>query len=74
MSPRHDLNDAKHWQDRAAKIRTLAGSMGQTNVTGLMFDLANDYEKLAVRAAERAKGIMVAPSPLRRFSPPKTRK
>ena len=72
MPPR-DLNDVKHWQDRAAKIRTLAGSMGQTNVTGLMFDLANDYE-VAVRAAERAKGIMVAPSPLRRFSPPKTRK
>ena len=74
--PLRDLNDVKHWRDRATEMRALAEDMGDANATRLMLDLANDYEKLADRAAERAKVIEVntyTPSPLGRSSPPESK-
>ena len=71
MPPR-DLNDVKHWRDRAAEMRALAQGMGDARTTRSMLDLANDYDKLADRAAERAKSIEVntyTPSPLGRGCP-----
>jgi hypothetical protein len=53
--PLRDLNDSKHWRDRAAEMRVLAEEMRDADAACLMHDLANDYDKLADRAAERAK-------------------
>ena len=55
MSTRN-TNDPQHWRDRAAKMRELARTIGDTEAAILMNDLAADYEKLAERAAIRANG------------------
>jgi hypothetical protein len=53
--PARDTNDPEHWRKRAAQMRTLAGAVsGEAAI--LLNDLATDYEKLAVRAANRANG------------------
>jgi hypothetical protein len=73
--PLRDLNDVKHWRDRATEMRALAEGMGDADATR-MLHLANDYEKLVDRAAERAKSIEVnnyTPSPLGRGSPPESK-
>jgi hypothetical protein len=54
MAPRK--NDPKHWRDRAAQMRALALTMKDERTIILMNDLANDYEKLADRAARLIKG------------------
>jgi hypothetical protein len=59
------LNDSKHWQVRAAKMRAVAERLGNPNAARLMHDLANDYDKLAGRAEERAKTLVRGPSPIR---------
>jgi hypothetical protein len=59
-----NLNDTKHWQDRAAEMRALSGEMGDARAKVLLLDLANDYDKLAARAEERAKTLAIAPSPI----------
>jgi hypothetical protein len=41
--------DPKHWLDRAAEMRALSEAMA-------MLRLADDYDKLADRAAARADG------------------
>lgn len=66
---RGGLNDAKHWRDRAAEMRVLAEDMGDARTATLMNDLANDYDKLAQRAEERAKTDRRAPSPLPEWAP-----
>jgi len=48
------LNDAKHWRDRAAEMRVLSIEMKDFEARTLMLKLANDYEKLADRAEDRA--------------------
>jgi hypothetical protein len=69
------LNDAKHWQVRAAKMRAMAENLGNPNAARLMHDLANDYDKLASRAEGRAKPPVLSPSPIwniHRANPSKT--
>jgi hypothetical protein len=61
---RHGVSDAKHWRDRAASMRALAENMENDRTVTLMTDLANDYDKLARRAEERAKSNIRGPSPL----------
>jgi hypothetical protein len=48
--PSH-TNDERHWRERAAHIRAMKDQEAIT----LMTDLANDYDKMADRAAQRAK-------------------
>ena len=48
------LNDVKHWRDRAAEMRVLSGEMKDFDAQTLMLKLANDYDKLADRAEDRA--------------------
>lgn len=60
-----NLNDSKHWHDRAAEMRALSDEMGDARAKVLLIDLANDYDKLAARAEERVKMPMRAPSPIR---------
>ena len=60
------INDAKHWRDRAAEMRTLAKEMKDSKSMSIMFKLALDYDKLANRAEERARMDVSAPSPVRK--------
>ena len=49
-------NDPKHWYDRAAEMRALANTMKEPETIAIMNQLANDYDKLADRAAKRSNG------------------
>jgi hypothetical protein len=58
------LNDAKHWQDRAAELRALAEPMAEAGIKASMLKLANDYDKLAERAERRMQAeLSDLPSP-----------
>ena len=58
------LNDAKHWRDRAVEMRVLSGEMKDAEAQSMMVKLANDYDKLADRAEDRAAHDMKpGPSP-----------
>jgi hypothetical protein len=48
-----NINDPKHWRDRAAEMRALADTMKDSETITIMRRLANDYDKLAERAAHR---------------------
>jgi hypothetical protein len=52
----HPVNDPKHWRDRAAAIRALAETSKDAETIAIMNRLADDYDKLAERAAIRANG------------------
>jgi hypothetical protein len=62
-----NIYDAKHWRDRAAEMRVLSDEMKNLEAQTLMLKLANEYDKLADRADERAirDGIR-GPSPIPR--------
>jgi len=60
---RQGLNDVKHWRDRAAEMRVLSCDMKDFEARTLMLKLANDYDKLADRAEDRAARDMPGPSP-----------
>jgi hypothetical protein len=57
------LNDAKHWRDRAAEMRVLSVEMKDFEARTLMLKLANDYDKLADRAEDRATRDIPGPKP-----------
>jgi hypothetical protein len=48
------INDPKHWRDRAAEMRALADTMNDAETIAIMKRLADDYDKLADRAADRS--------------------
>jgi hypothetical protein len=50
------INDPKHWRDRAAAMRALAATMKDPETTAIMYRLADDYDTLADRAAQRQRG------------------
>jgi len=43
--------DPHHWRERAEEIRRLAADMADRHAQHMMLCLADDYEKLALRAA-----------------------
>jgi hypothetical protein len=53
---RNSVNDPKHWRDRAAAMRALAHTMKDPEAVKIMNRLADDYDKLADRAALRSDG------------------
>jgi hypothetical protein len=57
------LNDVKHWRDRAAEMRVLSCEMRDVETQSMMLKLANDYDKLADRAEDRAAHDVPGPSP-----------
>jgi hypothetical protein len=66
--PLKDLNDGKHWQDRAAEMRALVEGAADSDAARTVLNLAKVYEKLAAQADARAKSgvdFFSVPSPLR---------
>ena len=57
------MNDAKHWRDRAAEMRALSETMSNVEAVAIMLELADDYDILADRAAQRAGHDSNMPSP-----------
>ena len=53
--PSSFINDPDHWHQRAEEIRTLANDMKDEISKQMMLRIAQDYERLAARAEERAK-------------------
>ena len=51
--PSGNINEPKHWRDRAAEKRALAATMKDSETIAIMHRLADDYDKLADRAAQR---------------------
>jgi hypothetical protein len=54
--PEHPINDPKHWLDRAKEARALAEQIDDPEAKRTMLRNADDYERLAKRAEERAVG------------------
>lgn len=50
------INDPKHWLDRAKQARALAEQLDDPEAKRTMLATADDYERLAKRAEERAAG------------------
>jgi hypothetical protein len=50
------FNDPEHWRQRAKEARALAEQMSDETAKKMMLEIADDYEKLAVRAAKRMQG------------------
>ena len=51
--PQSQVNDPKHWRDRAAEMRALAQEMTDAEARATMLRLAHDYDSLANRKARR---------------------
>ena len=58
------INDAKHWRDRAAAMRVPSDEIKDPEAQRMMLKLANDYDKIADRAEDRAARDMPGPSPI----------
>jgi hypothetical protein len=56
MASAHFINDSDHWRKRAEEMRTLAEDIRDAVAQAAMLRIADDYEKLAVRADHRAGG------------------
>ena len=54
--PTSFINDPEHWLQRAEEARTVADQMNDLQSKEAMLRIAEDYERLARRARERAKG------------------
>jgi len=47
------LNNVKHWQDRAEEARLHVEQLTDPEAKRMMLEVANSYDNLARRAAER---------------------
>jgi len=54
--PASFINDPEHWRHRADEARSIAEQMSDSPSKEAMLRIANDYERLAERAEQRAKG------------------
>jgi hypothetical protein len=50
----HFINEAGHWRARAEEARILANQMNDSESKDAMLRIAEDYERLAQRAEDRA--------------------
>jgi hypothetical protein len=49
-----DLSDPEYWRSRAEEARAVAVQMTDAHTKAIMLGIAQDYEKLARRAEQRA--------------------
>jgi len=49
-----NLNNAEYWRSRAEEARAVAVHMTDAHTKAVMLLIAQEYEKLAVRAEQRA--------------------
>ncbi len=54
MAAVNKSDDANRWRNRADEARAIAVQMKDTHTKATMFAIAKDYDKLAVRAEQRA--------------------
>jgi hypothetical protein len=54
MEQPHVIYDPEHWRRRAAEARALANTLGDPDAKKTMLGIADGYDRLAKRAAERA--------------------
>ncbi len=54
--PTSFINDPEHWRQRAAEARQVAELITDPPSKEAMLRIAADYERLAERAAQRARG------------------
>ena len=57
----HLFENPAHWRHRAKEMRALADEMREPGAKETMLRLAEDYERFAIRAAERANGALSSP-------------
>jgi hypothetical protein len=50
------INDPEHWRSRAKEARAIADQMTDADSRSAMLRIADDYDRLAERAAQRAAG------------------
>jgi hypothetical protein len=50
------INDPEHWRERAKDMRALADQVSDLQTKSVMMRIADDYDRLATRAAARAAG------------------
>jgi hypothetical protein len=55
VTSRSRLDDAEYWRKRAKEIRDLAGQVGDFHARNEILRIAEDYDRLAERAEERAE-------------------
>jgi hypothetical protein len=55
------FNNPEHWRRRAEESRVLAEQMNDETAKQVMLRIADDYEKLATRAAARVYRLTVGP-------------
>jgi hypothetical protein len=54
--PSHPVYDSRHWRDRADEMRKLANSIEDEKTKAMTLGVAEDYDKLAMRADLRSDG------------------
>ncbi len=56
--PARSINDPQHWLDRAKEARALAEAIADLEAKRMMLGIADNYERLAPRAEERAARLI----------------
>jgi len=54
MPHAHYINDPNHWRDRAQEMRNMASDAPDQSAKESMLKIAQEYDRLAGRAAQRA--------------------
>ena len=54
-------DDPSYWRARGEEIRVVAEAMQDINASGIMFRIAEDYERLAKCAEERSDSLCQIP-------------
>ena len=49
----------EHWRNRAAEVRALADAMSDQELREKLLRIAQDYERLAIRAEERQRNSTI---------------
>lgn len=62
LSQAPHFSDPRHWRERAEETRVIAENMDEIGARQMMLRIADDYDRLAVRAMERIAAEYGRPS------------